>query len=72
MRGKKAKQIRRLLEAKEPILLMAIRQRYGEKTKDMSYRQTYKAAKKLYKEGDLDDLITATRGIRNLSALRGG
>jgi len=72
MNGEKARHIRRLLEANETILLMAIRQRYGEKTKEMSKRDTYKAAKKLYKEGDLDDLISATRGIRNLSVLRGG
>lgn len=71
MRGKKAKQIRRLLEAKEPILLIAIRQEYGEKTKKMSHRSTYRAAKNLYKQGRLDDLIKATRGIRNLSTLRG-
>lgn len=72
MRGKKAKQIRRLLAAKEPILLMTIRQEYGERTKEMSFRSTYKAAKNLYKRGLIDDLIRATRGIRDLSTLRRG
>ena len=72
MRGKKAKQLRRLLDANEPILLMAIRQHYGEKTKGMSYRETYRAAKKLYKKGELDDLIAATRGIRDMPTLRRG
>jgi hypothetical protein len=72
MRGKKAKQIRKLLAAKEPILLMTIRQEYGEKTKEMGLREIYHAAKRLYKRGEINDLIASTRGIRNLSTLRRG
>jgi len=72
MNGKKVKHLRRLIAANEPILLMTIREHYGERTKEMSYRQTYQAAKKLYKKGELDDLFAATRGIRDLPTLRRG
>ena len=72
MNGKKSKHIRRLLEAREPILLMTIRQHYGDRTKEMTQRQTYQAAKKLYKLGEIDDLIEATRGIRDMPTLRRG
>jgi len=72
MRGSKARQLRRLVEANEPILLMAIRQHYGKRTEEMGHRQNYKAAKNLYKRGELDDLIRATRGIRDLPTLRRG
>jgi len=70
MRGTKAKQVKRLVAANEPILLMTIRQHYGKRTEKMGYRQNYQAAKKLYKMGELDDLIKATRGIREIPKLR--
>lgn len=70
MNQKKAKHLRRLVAANEPILLMTIRQHYGKKTETMHYRQNYQAAKKLYHAGELDDLIEATRGIRDLPTLR--
>jgi len=72
MNNKTAKHLRRLVVAKEPILLMTVRQEYGNRTEQMGFRQIYQAAKKLYKKGELDDLVKATRGIRNLSALRRG
>ncbi len=72
MNGKKAKHLRRLVAANEPILMMTIRQHYGKKTEEFGYRQIIQAAKNLYKRGELDDLIAATRGIRDLSALRRG
>jgi len=72
MNGEKSRHIRRLVAAKEPILLMTIRQHYGKRTEQFEYRQTYQAAKKLYKRGELDDLIKATRGIRDLPTLRRG
>jgi len=72
MNGKRSKHIRRLVAAKEPILLMTIRQYYGKKTEEFEYRQTYQAAKTLYKRGKLNDLIEATRGIRDLPTLRRG
>lgn len=72
MNGKRVKHLKRLVAANEPILLMTIRQHYGEKTKDFEYRQIVRAAKKLYKQGELDDLIAATRGIRDLPTLRRG
>ena len=70
MRGTKAKQLRRLIAAQEPILLMTIRNHYGERPEKFEYRQTLKAAKNLYMKGELDDLIKATRGIRDLAKLR--
>lgn len=72
MNGKKAKHIRRLVAANEPILMMTIRQHYGKETEKFGYRQILQAAKKLYKQGELDDLIAATRGIRDLPTLRRG
>ena len=62
--------MKRLVAANEPILLMTIRQHYGKRTEKMGYRQNYQAAKKLYKMGELDDLIKATRGIREIPKLR--
>ena len=70
MRGTKAKQLRRLIAAQEPILLMTIRNHYGKRTEQFGYRQTLRAAKNLYMRGELDDLIKATRGVRDLSTLR--
>lgn len=70
MRGTRAKQLSRLVSANEPILLMTIRQHYGKRTEKMEHRQNYQAAKKLYMRGELDDLIRATRGIRDLPTLR--
>jgi hypothetical protein len=72
MNGKKAKHIRRLVAAHEPILMMTIREHYGKATEKFDYRQILKAAKKLYKQGEIDDLIEATRGIRDLPTLRRG
>ena len=72
MRGTRAKHLRRLVEANEPILLLTIRQHYGKKTEQFGYRQNLQAAKQLYRKGEIDDLITATRGIRDLPTLRRG
>ena len=72
MNGKRVKHLRRLITAQEPILLMTIRQHYGEKTKEFGYKQILRAAKKLYMQGELNDLIAATRGIRDLPTLRRG
>ncbi|MHA1827431.1 MAG: hypothetical protein ACTSX6_02155 [Candidatus Heimdallarchaeaceae archaeon] len=72
MRGTRIKHLKRLVAAKEPILLMTIRQHYGKRTEQFQYRQILQAAKKLYHQGELDDLISATRGIRDLPTLRSG
>ena len=51
MRGKRAKQIRKLLRKPDAGLLVLINKVYGDKTKDMDYRQVYQAVKKMYKMG---------------------
>ena len=51
MRGKRAKQIRKLLRKPDAGLLVLINKVYGDKTKTMEYRQIYQAVKKMYKMG---------------------
>jgi len=51
MRGLRAKQLRKLLVKPDARLLVLIHNEFGEKTKNMEYRQVYKAIKKLYKRG---------------------
>lgn len=58
MNGKRAKQLRKLLVKPDARLLVLIHNEFGEKTKDMEYRQVYKAVKILYKRG----LIKFKRG----------
>ncbi len=51
MNEKVAKKIRKLLAKPDTALLVLIHKVYGEETKNMSERQVYKAAKKMYKNG---------------------
>lgn len=54
MNGRTAKKIRKLLSPKPDMnTLVIIHNHYGEKTKNMDFRQVYQATKKLYKEGHL-------------------
>lgn len=46
-----AKKLRKLAYDLDPKILIAVRTQYGEKTKDMSVRKIYRAAKILYKRG---------------------
>ncbi len=46
-----AKKIRKLLKKPDAKLLVLINKVYGDKTKDMDYRQVYQAVKKMYKDG---------------------
>lgn len=51
MRGKRAKDIRKLLRKPDAGLLVLINKVFGDKTKDMEYRQVYQSVKKMYKMG---------------------
>ena len=51
MNGRKTKQIRKMIAKLDPNLLLAVRNEYGEQTKEMTPHQLLKAAKKLYKRG---------------------
>jgi hypothetical protein len=51
MRGKKATMIRQLLSKPNAELLVLIHNVYGDETKNMEYKQVYKATKALYKKG---------------------
>ena len=46
-----SKKLRKLAFKLDPKILIAVRTQYGEKTKDMSVKKIYKAAKILYKRG---------------------
>ena len=46
-----SKKLRKLSFNLDPKILIAVRTQYGEKTKDMSVKKIYKAAKILYKRG---------------------
>ncbi len=56
MNGNKAKWIRKLVKSKNPVLFTLIRNKYGEKTATMNERNVYRAAKKLWKSGDLQEV----------------
>ena len=48
MRGKRVKILAKLVRENDPHLLLSIRKKYGEKTKDMEKRNIYLEAKKLW------------------------
>ena len=56
MNEKRAKWIRKLIDTKNPVLFTLIRNKYGEKTNTMNERNVYKAAKKLWKTGELQEV----------------
>lgn len=53
MNGKKAKWLKKLVNTKNPVLLLLIRNKYGEETQGMDYGQLYNITKKLYKNGEI-------------------
>ncbi len=53
MNGKRSKWIRRLAQTQNVVLLTMIRNKFGEKTKEMGPRQIYQSAKKLWDRGDI-------------------
>ena len=53
MNEKKAKWLRKLVATRNPVLLVMIRNKYGESTQGMDYGQLSKITKKLYKKGEI-------------------
>lgn len=56
MNGKRSKWLRKMTTSFNPVLLTLIRNKYGEKTKEMDQNQLYKTAKKLWKSGELKEI----------------
>jgi hypothetical protein len=56
MNGKKAKWLKRLVSTKNVVLLLLIRNKYGESTQGMGYGQLLKKAKYLYKKGEVQKI----------------
>jgi len=56
MNGKKAKWLRKLVSTKNAVLLLLIRNKYGESTQGMDYNQLYTKAKHLYKRGEIQKI----------------
>jgi hypothetical protein len=53
MNGKKAKWLKKLVSTRNPVLLLLIRNNFGEQTQSMTYTNLLSAAKKLYKMGEI-------------------
>lgn len=53
MNQKKVKWLRKLVNTRNPVLLLLIRNKYGEQTQGMDYGQLFKKAKKLYRDGEI-------------------
>jgi len=64
----RTKWLRRLVETRNPVLLTLIRNKYGEKTQAMGPKQIYKAAKKLWEQGEIQK-VTAWPNIQELKKL---
>ncbi len=48
MRGKRAKEIKKLVKKNDAVLLFAIRKNYGTKTINFTENRIYKCAKKIW------------------------
>jgi len=57
MNNKKAKWLKRLVETQNVVLLTMIRNKFGERTKEMGPRQIYQSAKKLWYKGEIQKVI---------------
>ena len=53
MNEKKAKWLRKLVATRNPVLLLMIRNKYGESTQGMDYGKLVRITKKLYKKGEI-------------------
>jgi len=56
MNQKKATWLRKLVETRNPVLLLMIRNKYGEATQGMDYGKLFKISKKLYKNGEFQTI----------------
>jgi len=66
MNEKKVKWLRKLVSTKNPVLLLLIRNKYGESTQGMDYGKLFKTAKKLYKKGEIQKI----KGWPTMSEMR--
>ena len=66
MNGKKSKWLKKLVTSKNVVLLLLIRNKYGESTQGMGYGQLLKKAKHLYKRGEIQKI----KGWPTLEQLR--
>ena len=56
MNQKKARWLRKLVATKNVVLLLLIRNKYGESTQGMDYGHLYTKAKQLYKRGEIQKI----------------
>ena len=56
MNSKRSKWLNKLIALRNPVLLALIRNEYGERTKEMSPRMIYQAAKKLWYKGKIQEV----------------
>jgi hypothetical protein len=54
MRGTAVKRIRFKIEKMDPDILLKIRNLHGEQTKNATFKNVYRLAKKYYKRGQLE------------------
>ena len=70
MNGKKAKWLKALVRTRNPVLLLLIRNEFGEKTQGMNYDKLYKISKKLYKQGKLQK-VKGWPSVEELRKMKG-
>lgn len=56
MNQRRSRWLRKLVQTQNPVLLTMIRNKYGERTKDMGPVQIYRAAKKLWSRGFIKEV----------------
>lgn len=70
MNGKRAKWLRGLVNTRNPVLLLLIRNKYGEQTQGMGYTELYKIAKKLYKNREIQK-VKGWPTLKELKKMKG-
>jgi hypothetical protein len=70
MNGKKSKWLKALVRTRNPVLLLMVRNEFGEKTQGMNYDQLYKISKKLYKQGKIQK-VKGWPSARELRKMKG-
>jgi len=56
MNQRRSRWLRKLVQTQNPVLLTIIRNKYGERTKEMGSVQIYRAAKKLWNRGFMKEV----------------